>query len=160
MRYRCRQKGNIKTNHTTFSLLPLDIIPYHQHGIDCIFDTVKYRNEKERTLEGTKKFIGNKGISTDLPLENIQIYAFEDRFLEAFIKLNSIVEIKNKITNSGCFYSQAPIRTVIDFINVYQSISNLDTSNIKKLSFDYFFYFQNGHLENRQFLFGTASQKL
>jgi hypothetical protein len=138
----------------------LDIIPYHQHGIDCIFDTIKYRNEKERSLEDTKKFIGNKGISTDLPLENIQIHTFENRFLEAFIKLNSIVEIKNMIIISGCFHSQAPIRTVIDFIDVYQSISNLDASNIKRLCFDYFFHFQNGHLKDRQFLFGTASQKL
>jgi len=75
----------------------------------------------------------------------------------------AIPQLKQRIEQADFFQSNDPITTVINFIDSYKSqfltTANLNTSNIEKLAFDFFFNFQTGCYFDRHFLFGTPSQK-
>ena len=163
-RWLCRKKGHQKPEHRTFSLLPYASIPYHSHDSNLISETVKYKQQQsDTTFEHVKSFISDKGIETDIALENNQIKDFLQIFTTAFSKLMAISELKQRIEQADFFDSSDPITTVISFIESYCSrfltTANLKTSNIEKLAFDFFFTFQTGCYFDRHFPFGTPSQK-
>ena len=163
-RWLCRKKGQLIVNHRTFSLLPSALIPYHGHDLSLISETVKHKQQTPgASFEQTKSYISNKGIETDISLENNQINDFQKIFTNAFTKLMAIPEIKRLIKQADYFQSNVPITTVISFIDSYKSrfltTANLKASNIEKLAFDFFFNFQTGCFFDRHFLFGTPSQK-
>lgn len=122
-----------------------------------------FQNQKDTTLEHTKSYISAKGLTTDLPLENNQIYDFQRLFSEAFSKLNAIAETKQLMTEAGCLESQNPITMMLKFVEGYESpflsTQEFQASNVEKLALDYFFDFQTGSFFQRHFLFGTPSQK-
>ena len=162
-RWLCQQKGHRKPKQRTFSLLPSAFVPYHSRDLDLISETVKHKHQQETTtFEKTKSFISNKGIDTDISLENNQINDFQKIFTKAFTKLMAIPQLKQPIEQADYFQSNDPITTVISFINSYKSqfftTANLKASNIEKLAFDFFFNFQTGCFFDRHFLFGTPSQ--
>jgi hypothetical protein len=161
-RWLCREKGPLKPKHRTFSLLPSALIPYHSHDLNLISATVKHQQQQsDTTFEQTKSYISDKGIETDIDLENNQIKHFQQLVTTAFTKLMAIPEIKQRIGVD--FNSTDPIATVISFCDSYQSpfltTANLEASNIEQLSWDFFYNFQSGCYFDRQFLFGTPSQK-
>jgi len=163
-RWLCRKKGHLKAKHRTFSLLPSALIPYHSHDLNLISETVKYKQQTPDTsFENVKNYISDKGIETDITLENNQIKDFLKIFANAFAKLMAISELKQRIKQADYFNSSDPISTVTGFINSYKSplltTANLKASNIEKLAFDFFFSFQSGCFFDRHFLFGTPSQK-
>ena len=146
-RWLCRKKGHLKPKQRTFSLLPSALIPYHSHDLSLISETVKHKQQTPgATFEQTKSFISNKGIETDISLENNQINDFQKIFTNAFTKLMAIPQLKQRIEQADYFHSSDPITTVISFINSYKSrfltTANLNTSNIEKLACDFFFNFQ------------------
>jgi len=163
-RWLCRKKGHLKVKHRTFSLLPSALIPYHRHDLSLISETVKHKQQTPgASFEQTKSFISNKGIDTDIALENNQINDFQKIFNNAFTKLMAIPQLKQRIEQADFFCSSDPITTVIGFISSYKSplltTANLKASKIEKLAFDFFFNFQTGCFFDRYFLFGTPSQK-
>jgi len=162
-RWLCQNKGHLKAKHRTFSLLSNALIPYHSHDLNLIFETVKHKQQQSTTFEQTKSHISDKGIETDIALENNQIHDFLQIFTSAFTKLMAIPELKQRIEQADYFHSSNPIITVISFINSYKSrlltTANLKASNIEKLAFDFFFNFQTTGYFERHFLFGTPSQK-
>ena len=162
-RWLCRKKGHLKPNHRTFSLLPYHLIPYHRHDLNLALDTVNFKSQLGTTFEQTKSYISDKGIGTVICLENDQIIDFQQIFTTAFSKLMTIPELKQLIVSGTDFDSNDPITTVISFIESYQSpclsTEKLKASNVEKLSWDFFFNFQTGCYFDRQFLFGTPSQK-
>ena len=163
LRWLCRKKGTQKPKHRTFSLLPSALIPYHSHDLNLIFETVKHIQQQSTTFEQTKSHISDKGIETDIALENNQIHDFLQIFTSAFTKLMAVPQLKQRIEQADYFHSSNPIITVISFINSYKSrfltTANLKTSNIEKLAPDFFFNFQTACFFDRHFLFGTPSQK-
>ncbi|HDQ00417.1 MAG TPA: hypothetical protein ENN22_14715 [bacterium] len=57
--------------------------PYHRHDLSLISETVKHKQQTPGpTFEQTKSHISDKGIETDIALENNQIH---DRFSGCFI---------------------------------------------------------------------------
>jgi hypothetical protein len=163
-RWLCRKKGHLKTRHRTFSLLPSALIPYHSHDLSLISETVKHKQQTPgATFEQSKSYISNKGIDTDISLENNQINDFQKIFNNAFTKLMAIPQLKQRIEKDDFFDSSHPIATMISFIHNYQSpfltTANLKAPNIEKLTFDFFFNFQTGCFFDRHFLFGTPYQK-
>jgi len=163
-RWLCQKKGHLKVKHRTFSLLPCALIPYHSHDLNLISETVKHKQQQEgTTFENVKSYISDKGIDTDIALENNQINDFQKIITNAFTKLMAIPELKQRIEKADSFQSRYPITTVLNFIDSYQSpfltTANLKTSNIEKLACDFFFNFQSGCYFDRHFLFGTPSQK-
>ena len=162
-RWLCRKKGTQKQKHRNFSLLPSALIPYHSHDLNLIFETVKQIQQQSTTFEQTKSHISDKGIETDIALENNQIKDFQKMFSHAFTKLMAVPQLKQRIEQANYFHSSNPIITVISFINSYKSqfltTVNLKASNIEKLAFDFFFNFQTTGYFERHFLFGTPSQK-
>jgi len=163
VRWLCRKKGHLKTRHRTFSLLPSALIPYHSYDLNLIFDTVNYQHQNDVTFEQTKNYISDKGIETDISLENNQINDFQKIFTSGFATLMAIPQLKQRIDQADYFQSNDPIKTVIRFIDSYKSqfltTAILKISNIEKLAFDFFFNFQTGCYFDRHFLFGTPSQK-
>ena len=161
-RWLCQRKGLRQSTHRTFSLLPHPLIPYHSFALNDIQEVVRFKDQTDKTLEQTKSYISCQGLTTDLSLENNQIYNFQHLFSEAYSKLNAVAEIKQLITEEA-YTSQGPIDTVLKFVEGYQSpfLNSLDfqASNIEKLALDYFFQFQSGPYMERHFLFGTPSQK-
>ncbi len=162
-RWKCRQKGALKSPHRTFSLLPHALIPYHQHDLDTLFATLKFLGQEQNTLKDTKDFISAQGIATDIAIENSQIHDFQNIFSQSLMKLMAIPELKHKIRRNRRYRSTQPIPTLIDFIEQYQSpvekIYGIETSAIEKLATDFFFHYQSGDYCQRDFLFGTPSQK-
>ena len=163
-RWLCRRLGHIKPKHRTFSLLPYALIPYHKHDLNLMLETLNYQSRQVKsTLEKTKIFISEKGIETDISLENNQIYDFTQIFNKAYSKLMTIPELKQSIVSLKDFDSSDPVGTVLSFIENYQSpfstTTRLQASNIEKLSLDFFHNFQSGDQFDRHFLFGTSSQK-
>ena len=160
-RWLCRQKGPLKPKHRTFSLLPSALIPYHNSDLNLVSETVKYKQQPETTFEQTKSYISDKGQQTDIDLENNQIKHFQQLVTTAFSKLMAIPEIKQRISRD--FHSSDPIATVLSFGDRYHSpfltTSKLEASNIEQLAWDFFYNFQSGCYFDRQFLFGTPSQK-
>jgi hypothetical protein len=144
-------------------LLPYPLIPYHQHDLNTTLEAVRFSCDRRHSLEDTKDFISAQGINTGIIIENSQIYDFRNIFSQSFSKLLWVPEIKQKIITSGAFQSESPLQTVIDFIECYQSpmkrAYHMQTSNIEKLSMDFFFHYQTGDYASRDFLFGTPSQK-
>ena len=162
-RWKCRRKGHANFSHKTFSLLPHPLVPYHQQDIELSLDTVKYINSNEHSLEDIKELVSLQGIETEILIENSQIHGFENIFAQSFVKLLSLAETKSNIMASGCLQADRPAKTVIDFIDKYQSpmdhIYQPGTSNAEKLAMDFFFHYQTGDYFQRDFLFGTCSQK-
>jgi len=160
-RWLCHQKGSLIPKHRTFSMLPHALIPYHIHDLNLMLETMKYQHQTEVTFEQTKSFISDKGLNTDISLENNQIHDFQQIFTTAFTKLMAISELKQRIESD--FKSSDPLKTVLSFIDSYQSpfltTARLEASNIEKLALDFFFNFQTGCYFDRHFLFGTPSQK-
>jgi hypothetical protein len=163
-RWLCRKKGHLKTKQRTFSLLPSVVIPYHSHDLNLILETVKHKRQQQgATFEHIKSFISDRGIKTDIALENNQIHDFLQIFTSAFAKLMAIPQLKQHIEQADFLDSSDPIITLISFINSYKSrfltTANLKVSKIEKLTFDLFFNFQTACFFDRHFLFGTPSQK-
>ena len=163
LRWKCRQKGPVKSPHKTFSLLPHSLIPYHQYDVNTLLDTIRFSYDEQHSLEDTKDFISAQGINTDIPIENSQIYEFQNLFSQSFLKLLLIPQIKTKMINSGAFQNDHSVKAIIDFIDDYRSplenAYSIGISNIEKLVIDYFFHYQSGDYFKRNFLFGTPSQK-
>lgn len=162
-RWMCQKKGPIKSAHRTFSLLPYQLTPYHQHDLNTILETMQFKSNPGHSLKDTKDFVSVQGIGTDIPLENSQIHDFQSIFSQTFVKLIATPEIKQKIIDSKLFSSDNPVQTVIHFINRYQSpiasFCSSETSNIERLALDFFFHYQGGDYFKRDFLLGTPSQK-
>jgi len=161
-RWLCRQKGPLKVKHRTFSLLPSALIPYHNADLNLVAETVNYQQQQPgTTYEQTKNYISDNAQLPDIDLENKQIKQFQQLVATAFTKLMAIPEIKQRISRD--FNSSDTIKTVLNFIDNYHSpfltTAKLAASNIEKLSWDFFYNFQSGCYFDRQFLFGTPSQK-
>lgn len=159
IRFECQGKGPVKTNHRTFSLLPSFLVPYHKHNLDTMVDTMNHQSQDPKpALVETVNHISALGLNDDIPLESSHIHHFRTIFEEAFYKIVSIPELKNLIT---C--DKNPVKNILDIIDRYKSLFHttlsMNTANIQQLAWDFFFNFQTGPFFNRQFLFGTPSQK-
>lgn len=163
-RWLCQRKGTRKSTHNTFSLLPFPLIPYHRHGLNVIVDTVNFHHHHGCSLVQTKDFISGKGVNTDLPLENNHIHDFMKLFSQAWLKLNTIAELKQQISQASYWDSSDPIATMLQFIDGYESrfstTQQLHASNAEQLALDFLYHFQTDDYFQRHFLFGTPSQKL
>ncbi len=163
-RWLCQRKGPGKPQHKTFSLLPYPLIPYHRHGLNIIVDTVNFHHHNGTTLEQTKAFISSNGVDTDIPLENNQIHDFMKIFSQALLKLTTVAELKQQISQASYWDSSDPIGTMLNFIAGYQTsfstTQQLHASNAEQLALDFLYHFQTDDYCYRHFLFGTPSQKL
>ena len=163
-RWCCELKGSKIPRHKTFSLLPYPLIPYRRHGLNIIVDTVNFHHHNGSSLVQTKDFISDRGVNSDLPLENNQIHDFMNIFSQALLKLTTIAELKQQISQASYWDSSDPIATMLKFIDGYQSCfsttQKLQASNAEKLALDFLFHFQTDDYFDRHFLFGTPSQKL
>jgi len=128
-----------------------------------MFETLNYQRQTDVTFEQAKSFISDKGITTDISIENNQIKNFQKIVTNAVTKLMMIPELKLRIEQADCFDSRDPMATLLTFIDNYHSpfLTTVQQagSNIEKLSWDFFYNFQTGCYFERQFLFGTPSQK-
>lgn len=163
-RWLCRRKGTRKPKHKTFSLLPYPLIPYHRYGLNVIVDTVSFHHHHGSSLVQTKDFISGQGVNNDIPLEDNQIHDLMNIFSQALLKLTTIAELKQQISQSRYWNSSDPIGTLLKFIKSYTSplltTRKLKASRVEQLALDFFYHFQTGDYFDRHFLFGTASQKL
>lgn len=163
-RWLCQRKGPGKSQHKTFSLLPFPLIPYHRHGLNLIVDTVNFHHHHGASLEQTKSFISSSGVDTDIPLENNHIHDFNNIFSQAWLKLNTNVELKQQINPASDWDSSDPIAAMLKFIAGYQSCcsttSQLHASPAEQLALDFLYHFQTDDYFQRHFLFGTPSQKV
>ncbi|UCE07055.1 MAG: hypothetical protein JSW07_03180, partial [bacterium] len=103
------------------------------------------------------------GVDTDIPLENNQIHDVMKIVTQALLKLTSLAEVKQQISQASYWDSSDPIGTMLQFINNYESrflsTRQLHASNAEKLALDFLYHFQTGDYRQRHFLFGTPSQK-
>ena len=163
-RWLCQRKGSRMPQHKTFSLLPFPLIPYHRHGLNVIVDTVNFHRHHGASLEQTKSFISSSGVNTDIPLENNQIHDFMKIITQALLKLTSIAELKQQISQASFWDSSDPIGTMLNFIAGYQSCcsttSQLHASPAEQLALDFLYHFQTNDYFDRHFLFGAPSQQL
>ncbi len=163
-RWLCQRKGSRIAQHQTFSLLPSPLIPYHRHGLNVIVDTVNFHHHNGTIFEQTKSFISSNGVDTDISLENNQIHDFMKIFSQALLKLTTIAELKQQISQASYWDSSDPIGTMLKFIAGYQSrfstTQQLHASNAEQLALDFLYHFQTDDYCHRHFLFGTPSQKL
>lgn len=162
-RWLCQRKGYRKSTHKTFSLLPFQLIPYHRHGLTVIVDTMNFHHHNGFSLVQTKDFISDRGVDSDLPLENNHIHDFRNIFSQALLKLSSIAELKQQISQASYWDSSDLIATMLQFINSYESrllaTRQLHASHTEQLALDFLYHFQSGDYFQRHFLFGTPSQK-
>lgn len=160
----CQRKGHEKSTHKTFSLLPYPLIPYHRHGLNVMVDTVNFHHHHGFSLAQTKDFISDQGVNSDLPLENNHIHDFMRICAQALLKLSSIAELKDQISQARYWDSSDPIGTMLQFINNYESrylaTQQLHASPAEQLAVDFLYHFQTADYCQRHFLFGTPSQKL
>lgn len=163
-RWLCQRKGSRLAQHKTFSLLPYPLIPYHRHGLNVIVDTVDFHHHHGSSLVQTKDFISSNGVDSDIPLENNQIHDFNNIFSQAWLKLNTNVELKQHINPASDWDSSDPIAAMLKFIAGYQSCfpttQQLQASQAEQLALDFLYHFQTGDYCQRHFLFGTPSQKV
>ena len=163
-RWLCHRQGHQKTLHKTFSLLPFQLLPYHRHGLNVIFDTLSFHQQHGTSFERTKRFISDAGVNDDLSLENNHIHDFMNIFSQALLKLSSVAELKQQISPTSDGDRRDPVNTMLQFITNYESrflaTQQLHASNAEKLAVDFFYHFQTGDYFQRHFLFGTPSHKL
>lgn len=161
MRFLCRDTGQRASPHKTFSLLPQPLVPYHQHALEVMFETVK-QQQTGQTLTQTQDHISQMGVDTDIALEKKQLHHFQHILADAFIKLNSVSPLKHRLQQMPNFNSADPIGAVIAFSDSYQSsLPGMLADNcapLVRLTHEFFYYFQTGAWCNRYFLFGTPSQ--
>lgn len=160
VRYLCHQTGPIKPEHRTFSLLPIQLIPYHQNALKVVCETVSYQHKTGATAEQTKRVIATKGRQDYLSLENNQLLDFKKIFVQAFNKLMTLSKLKQQIQQADDYDSSKPIRSMISIIESYNSpFSTIGDSNAEILATDFFANFQTSCYFDRNFLFGSPSQK-
>ena len=108
--------------------------------------------------------MSDTGVNDDLSLENNHIHDFMNIVSQSLLKLTSIAELKDQISQASYWDISDPINTMLQFINNYESrflaTQKLHASNAEKLAMDFLYHFQNDHYFQRHFLFGTPSQKL
>lgn len=125
---------------------------------------MNFHHHNGTTLEQTKSFISSNGVDTDIPLENNQIHDFNKIFSQALLKLTTVAELKQQISQTSYWDSSDPIATMLKFIKGYESrflsTQQLQASNAEKLALDFLYHFQTNDYFQRHFLFGTPSQKL
>ena len=129
-----------------------------------MFDTVNFHHHNGTTFEQTKNFISSNGVDTDIPLENNQIHNFNNILSQALLKLTTVAELNQQISQTSYWDSSDPIATMLKFIDGYQSscstTQQLHASNAEQLALDFLYHFQTNDYFDRHFLFGTPSQKL
>jgi hypothetical protein len=157
-RWLCRNLNSNRSQHRTFSLLPQMLAPYYKQDINSILETADYKSN--HSYEQTKNHVQQK---TDISLEHSQINNINTLIQQTFVKISAIDELNSMMTQSTYFNSQDPISTTIKFIKTYKSSFSstikLTLSNAEQLALDFFFHFQTTAYFQRDFLFGTPSQK-
>lgn len=162
IRYLCKQKGPKNPNHRTFSLLLHPLIPYHKNALNVIVEAVNYQQHSNASAEQIKRVIGAKGHHDYIALENRQLDHFQQLFIDAYTKLATIAERKQR---HQCNWQKdrgnsEPVVIVLEVIDGYQSnFVTTNASRAEQLALDFFYHFQTDCFFNRQFLFGTASQQ-
>jgi hypothetical protein len=138
-------------------------VPYHQHGLDFIIETMKHLHQSGDSFNQTKQVISNQNIEKELPLENGQIVNFKQLFKETFSKLCATPPLKKQLEDTVCFNNNDPVGSVLEFIEKYKTSLSLpyqsNISNPAKLSLDFFYNYQSTPYFERLFLFGVPSQK-
>jgi hypothetical protein len=158
-RYLCRQSRKLSESaHRTFSLLPHFFVPYHQHDLDIILNTLNHQNQHPKpSLVDTVNHISALGKDDNIPLENSHICHFRTIFEEAFYKIISIPDLNNLVRLKD------PVENILDISDRYktpfQTTSSMNCSNVQQLAWDFFYNFQTTPFFDRHFLFGTPSQK-
>lgn len=159
-RFICNQTGPVISQHRTFSLLPINLVPYRQHDLNFMLEAVTNNNKTDASYEDTISYINTK---TDIAIEYNQVCEFNNIFEESFSKINFIPELKQIMTQSTCYDCKETISSVLNFINNYTpqviDSQNSTSTQIEKLSYEFFYYSQTTTYFQRHFLFGTPSQK-
>ncbi|MDI6795021.1 MAG: hypothetical protein QME81_19490 [bacterium] len=155
-RYLCLQKGEEKTPHKTFSLLPRQLIPYRKHGLDLVTETLRSLHQENLSFDQTKEAISIKGQDEAIELQDYQLHDFGQIFEQASAKISTNLELADLFRQQEAYN---PIAAVLDFIDNYQTPNYLTGTSAEKLALDFFFTYQKGHYFQRHFLFGTPSQK-
>jgi hypothetical protein len=145
-------------------MLPAPLIPYHRHGLTVMLETVSFHHRQSATIEQTKSFISDKGIDTDMSLENNQIKDFLKLCSQAWLKLHTIVALQPHMNQACSGDHSDPVGALLKFIKSYTSplltTRQLQAAKVEQLALDFFYHLQTGDYFDRHFLFGTASQKL
>ena len=154
-RYKCNSKGRKKVKHTTFSLLPYQLIPYCKYSIDFIFRIMKYWKKEKHTIMETLNLAFNL-LDQDKGLSSTQIYKFAKLLESVFEKL--IVSNIERVNYTDFTDKNEKLKYFIDYCDKFCS-TKFEVMIRGPTSLNIHFYLSNGgYLENASFLFGTPSQ--
>lgn len=161
-RYLCREKGEVTSSHSTFSLLPSPLIPYRQFTLELVVEAIRLFCHEKLSYSKISDAITKR--LPDIYLDDCLIRGFLRIFKQTFFKLTTNPQLKSIFTQHKDSSQTCPLAVVLDFISGYQSVlpshsHSLALTTPEKCALDFFFLYQNDTYFNRQFLFGTPSQK-
>jgi len=78
-RYRCYSKGKKKISHTTFSLLPHQLMPYSRYSIPFIIKVLELLSMDEASIEDVLDYVAGLGKEDILSISTMKISIQENR---------------------------------------------------------------------------------
>jgi hypothetical protein len=153
------KKGTPIVDHTTFSLLPFQLIPYKKYSIVFIFNLLQYLCENNKSIhEVQTHYTMAKSEVKYIDLSATLIIDFMEEMLQAISKLlvsGYYQDAEKSLQDSeDCVRMGKFILFAIQFQCCFIEPS---INGIIGLSFDYYLK-GGGWKENSDFLFGTPSQ--
>jgi hypothetical protein len=165
MRFRCHRKGNsIKCNHITFSLLPIELVPYRQLTLKFMIIAVLMRLDRQlsltEALDSIEKKFNNLGdILDSINTSGLTSWGLLLReafkfFLQSDFKiLYKLGEYENFLQDETSFLLF--LECLVEYTTVWNTINPISGPGAFALDF----YLESGGTDQlAPFLFGKASQ--
>ena len=158
-RFKCRKKGKRKIKHSTFSLLPNELIPYSKYSLPFIFKALNLKYINNFTNDKILDFFTVLDEEENLSLSPNIFSLFTKLACSAIMKLltSSIYSIDLKSNFTSIDIKQR-IKIFIEFAENFDCTKS-DKPIRGSCALGYDFYLTHGsYYDNAQFLFGTPSQ--
>lgn len=158
-RYECHGKGKRKISHTTFSLLPYQLIPYRRYSIPFVIKILEVLSMDTSVIDDVLDYAANLGRDDILSISAVTVSAFKKLGLEVIEKMIGSGYYINDINNDfNSFNIKQRVRVFIRYAEGF-CCTKTDNPIRGPCGLAYDFYLRGGsYYNNAPFLFGTPSQ--
>jgi len=157
-RYRCYAKGKRKIPHSTFSLLPHQLIPYTRYSIPFIMKILEELSLPDSAIDAAIDYVAGLGKDDILSISAIKIRILKGLGIEAIERIQVSGYYKDIHDEFNVPSIRQRLRVFMEFAKGF-CCQKTDSPIRGPCGLSYDFYLQGGsYYNNALFLFGTPSQ--
>ena len=157
-RYRCYRKGKRKVSHSTFSLLPHQLMPYSRYSIPFIMKVLELLSMDEAIVEDVLEYVAGLGKEDILSISAMKVLVFKKTGLEAIERVQASGYYKDITDTVNDPSIKQRLKAFVGYAKEF-CCHKTNTPIRGPCGLSYDFYLQGGgYYRNAQFLFGIPSQ--